>query len=750
MTTHPLAHLDQWPSAVTFDLRPGTKKPAVGAWQKLPAGHRGEEKSYGLVCGPGWFVLDVDDPQALDALEKEFGDLPDTLTVHSAPQSGGFHLYFLGDAATGANVVGPGLDIRGSGSGYVLGPGSDYPGNPKKGIPAGGEYLIDEHCAQHMAQAPDWLLAACSAPKQTPTRQAIGIPKTLEDLRHVSKGKASPFAVFWREVCTGLYPDSLPAGGWNDYLSRATMWLAGQEDWSEVLGLTVVELMGPSLSLMHRHRLEKGQDLEHLTEPAIASLYDRGAQKLRVEQQAKRLASQAIEKAKADTTSAPRILQFRHTFYIAHQERKFYGPLVEKELWGAVRDLPLPAPHTMEIMKPTQRGFMALSPRELFEIYGRGGYLQDVRQSMSIREANLQDGILYMPSTKPPKIAPVFHAEIDAWLEMIGGDVVRDWISVSMELEEAAPALWFTGIPGVGKSLVVRGLAGLWGHKAATSMANAFGQFNKALTQCPIVEGQESIPSDFRGNPRLEELKTLISDTARTVEPKGMPRVAVDGAVRVILSSNNVAMLRGHRDITAEDAEALVARFIHIRVSDPAAREYLDARAVQRDWIDSGALTEHFTWLIQNRDPERGPRFRLPSLANGLDNALRTGPGGGFFVLRAAYEWILRTAQSVKEGTPLEANKKICWVGGGLRASAAGIKAKLDHDRKSMNDRTLGEALRRVSSHRVTTRLPCGATPKLWAIKTEYIAHWAESEGWGSEEELREAVKVLDSAEVPG
>ena len=747
LMVHPLGHLALWPDAVTFDLIPGTKRPAVSGWQKL-RGHQAEGKSYGLVCGPGWFVLDVDDPASLDALEREFGDLPDTFTVRSP--SGGMHLYFLGDAPSKANTVGPGLDTRGSGKGYVVGPGSDYPGN--KNTPAGGEYEIDQDCAQELARAPDWLLARMEVPDESdgPTREAIGVPKTLDDLLKVAKGKQGTFAVFWREVCTGLLPDSLPSSGWSDFLARATLWLAGQGDWSEVLGQTVVEIMGPSLSLMHKHRLSLGQDLDHLSAQAIASLYDRGASKVRVEQQAKRLTAQAIAKAKEDTNAPPRILQYRNTFYLAHPTRGFIGPYVEKELWGAVRDRPLPAPHTMEIAKPTQHGFVRLTPQELFEIYGRGGHLAEVNLSICAEVATLKDFRLTLPSTNRPAIVAAYHPEIDHWLELIGGDTLRDWIAVSMDLEEACPALWFTGQPGVGKSLVVRGLAGLWGHSAAVSMENAMGQFNEALVKCPVVEGQERIPADSQGNPRLEDLKVLISDTARTIEQKGMPRVPVIGAIRVVLSSNNIDLLRGRRDITAEDAEALVARFIHLRVTDLDAAVYLNALDVQREWIDSGALSAHFLHLIQTRNPPKGQRFRLDAVPNGLDSALRTNPGGGFYVMRVAYEWILQTARAVREGAPLEANGKICWVDGGLRASASGIKAKLDHDRRSMNDRTLGEALRRVSSTQKSTRLADGSTPKLWAVETRYIAHWASNEGWGSVEELNEAIKVLDAAAVAG
>jgi hypothetical protein len=74
----------------------------------------------------GHFVLDVDvkgyGHATLFRLEEQHGSLPKTLTV-STP-SGGAHYWFLGQAATTARKLGPGLDTRGGETGYVLMPGS--------------------------------------------------------------------------------------------------------------------------------------------------------------------------------------------------------------------------------------------------------------------------------------------------------------------------------------------------------------------------------------------------------------------------------------------------------------------------------------------------------------------------------------------------------------------------------------------------------------------------------------------------
>lgn len=94
-------------------------------WERWP------EANIGMPTGKrsGVWALDVDADRGgfatLAALLKEHGALPDTAMVSTG--GGGVHLYFNYPADTeirnGADVLGPGLDVRGEG-GYVLLPGS--------------------------------------------------------------------------------------------------------------------------------------------------------------------------------------------------------------------------------------------------------------------------------------------------------------------------------------------------------------------------------------------------------------------------------------------------------------------------------------------------------------------------------------------------------------------------------------------------------------------------------------------------
>ena len=97
--------------------------------------------------GPDWFALDIDDEQALEALEAEHGQLPPT--VQAATPRPGRHIYLRGEATNGRGSLPDGIDVRGQG-GYVLLPPSPHANGVYEWRTAPDEMPI--------APAPGWLL----------------------------------------------------------------------------------------------------------------------------------------------------------------------------------------------------------------------------------------------------------------------------------------------------------------------------------------------------------------------------------------------------------------------------------------------------------------------------------------------------------------------------------------------------------------------------------------------------------------
>lgn len=138
-----------------FPLRGRVKSPPLTEdWERnaspgacLPDLH--PTNNYGIACGPsGLVVVDIDTKsadgkQSLIALQMQYDDLPETLTIRTP--SGGLHLYFSGSTRSRI-ALRPGIDIRSRG-GYVVAAGSITPLGP---------YTVMKRC--DIAPCPDWLL----------------------------------------------------------------------------------------------------------------------------------------------------------------------------------------------------------------------------------------------------------------------------------------------------------------------------------------------------------------------------------------------------------------------------------------------------------------------------------------------------------------------------------------------------------------------------------------------------------------
>ena len=180
-----------------FPCRPGTKLPAfkgafynssndlaqIDAWW----GHA----DYNIGMCPeqnGWGVIDVDvkgDGEAtLTEMEKQYGKLPNTLTIRTP--SGGRHLYFQGSlpASQGTSGLGPGVDTRGRGS-FVLGPPSCL---------STGDYTLDIN--NPIAPLPGWIRdlfrQQSTAPREADPDARIDSQVAIDQAREVLRRNPVP------------------------------------------------------------------------------------------------------------------------------------------------------------------------------------------------------------------------------------------------------------------------------------------------------------------------------------------------------------------------------------------------------------------------------------------------------------------------------------------------------------------------------------------------------------------------------
>lgn len=745
-----LSRLPLWSALTIFPV--GEDKLPRIRWGEVPPGGKildpETDSAFGIATGTksgGIVVLDLDTKPGRDGLSWARSlatPLPATFTVRTP--SGGLHFYFLSPLApvpNSSDKIAPGVDIRGEG-GFVVGPGSVTPR---------GVYTVAIDAP--IAPLPPWLRDLAGAAR--PARTLQDIPRdpstpapSMTDLQEVTSGRRGVEWDAWRDVARGARfvrvrgglhgPERAPQGV-DTLLRDMTHALAVvRPDWQ---GVDVEALASASMSILRADDTEAGNPT--YAPGALADKFDRAAQKARSDRAATAALEAAVARAVAEVEEGqgPKIVQFRRSYYLADPVHGYAGPFLDSEVWAAARDR-----GTFPVMVPQGKGERRANPADFMEAFGRGGHVVDVALDFCATRAHLEQTPagprLVRPAAPRPPIVPEFRAEIAAWLHLLGGGLLLDWISVATDLSEACPALWFTGAPGTGKTLLARGLAGLFGQSEPVSLEHALSRFNDALEHCPIILGDEKIPTDNRGIPLLEEFKSLVSDTSRRLEPKGLPLVTLRGAVRVILATNNVAAIRASKDLTQEDAEALSARLIHLRRDGAEAAQIqalLAAQPVQREWIDGGALCRHLAWVIQNHpSPARGPRFRLPALAGEIRDALLTQPGAGWDVCRLVYEWILQSAKAVRSGG--SALTSPLWIeAGGILGTTSGIAKRLEDS--DVSQRGLGQAIARVAEK--TDSYTSGARVRAWRFSPEKIRQWAETSGWGDARDLTEALGVL-------
>ena len=238
-------------------------------------------------------------------------------------------------------------------------------------------------------------------------------------------------------------------------------------------------------------------------------------------------------------------------------------------------------------------------------LYGEPG-LRIEQGSMRLRYARLE------PSEA------VWHEDVDQWLRKFAGasyEALCDWLAVVTNLEEAAPALWMIGPPGSGKSLLAMGVASIWGPGAEPVKGNELNQFNAELLQCPVVDFAENLGMS------LDTFKDFVTSSGRRIEPKGVDKFPVSGALRIMLSSNHENSLKTRRALTRADLEALADRMIVVRVPEDCGRL---PKGVAQKWL-GGAFREHFTWLRENRQVQEADRLACRPYSDGVVDRLMDG-----------------------------------------------------------------------------------------------------------------------------
>ena len=215
-----------------------------------------------------------------------------------------------------------------------------------------------------------------------------------------------------------------------------------------------------------------------------------------------------------------------------------------------------------------------------------------------------------------PDLRPVFHPQVDEWLRLFGGsDPERflDWLAVATMTRFPVCALYVHGLPGSGKSMLLQGLASMWGG-APVPFSNVAADFNASLLDSPIISADEGIPAD-KGD-LSETFRNLVANSVHDVRIKYQANATLHACLRLVITANEMDALDFRKTLSGRSLQAIVERVLYLD-QDDAPVEYLKklgGRAATAHWAQRspgtpGLIGEHLLWLRENRQVTSDGRF---------------------------------------------------------------------------------------------------------------------------------------------
>lgn len=594
-----------------------------------------------------------------------------------------------------------------------------------------------------------------ASPRTTTTATATP-PQTLnERVTAVLAGNQGPYKAMCEKILRG--ESFAERGGRDDALQRVCSVLAGyRELWSEDPA-AVVEILRPSLSVWASEE-DATRTLDEETEKACDK-YERSKEDLieRDEKQRPLLAGLAkalglkngsAEKAPVNFMLQHAIVQYRSTYYVYDFSVEQYTlPRIREELVPCVRDAwnHGRAPDDLSLYYQDERQKKKTKTlARLCEEYAR--LADHAIGDMTIPQSHFDPNtsVFYEAMAKKRVVEPELDPKIDEWLRLLAGpeyEKVCDWLAILPKLQHQLCALYFDGASGAGKGLFGRGLARLWHEGPPTDFVNVLDNFNSPVKDCPLLWIDEGLP-ERRGNVSAKIRAWIGSSSFELKEKYLAPRV-VNGCVRLLICANNSNVLDfGGEQLSVNDLEAVVGRFLYVRARDEAAR-WLEENNVggklTRAWVEGNGIARHCLALAENRRVKPGKRFLVEGAEASLHRQLvLQGEVNGLI-----YEWLARFATKPEELYIWYRGKStmpLALIGdGGLFVNTQCV---IDCWTKYMGERQLpstsriGTVLSRVSNR--SARLgPRDQRVRYHMIKADMVLEWSRQYQVGNEDEIR-------------
>lgn len=212
-----------------------------------------------------------------------------------------------------------------------------------------------------------------------------------------------------------------------------------------------------------------------------------------------------------------------------------------------------------------------------------------------------------------PTIAPIFHQDVEDWMEQVAGDEVgrlKDWLSQVRRLDKPICALYLMGAPGFGKGMLAEACAQMFGGQVAKYGDVALGDFNAKLSETPIVVLNEKAPAGSDGS---RAFRDFVGGRLFSFKQKYLAESTIRVCPRLLIAANNADALRLGAEVMEKDDEGAIGdRILFIKVG-MSCREWLQDRGghlFTDGWVTSedgspGIMVEHIQWLVENWEVQR-------------------------------------------------------------------------------------------------------------------------------------------------
>ena len=263
-------------------------------------------------------------------------------------------------------------------------------------------------------------------------------------------------------------------------------------------------------------------------------------------------------------------------------------------------------------------------------------------------------------AVKKQDFKPVFHEDVDHWLELLGGDALKDWVALYSDQTKQLSALVIIGAPGIGKGVLATGLKALNQNRFVESNQINTPHGRQNLVYSPLIVDDEGLGFGGSAVENTKTIRSLVGTSSFEANVKYGSKVIVNVNPRILITANNWNAIRLDGMVSNEDKEAVKQRFSIINATEnTSAAEYLEQCDVG-EWIARNKLAEHFTWLAKNRTiTVCSGRFNSFGW-DGLENEVENLSGQNQYMIQAicAHHLIYNSVESPQQGAIVLHNDK--------------------------------------------------------------------------------------------